>query len=187
MRLYHVAIAFSLILGCGTPHNTANSGRASGGADQPRGQTYPPNTTMPAPLTVEILTVGDMARALGINSGYILLASNACDRQLECLRQGNQPYASQPQCEEGILEVWCPPGKCKDRFVGELDTNDCFQYIRGLSCHDLDAVIECPTLQANDQVFRVTDWPRGAMPEYSIEDPYGRIMRRANGTNRDPT
>lgn len=169
-------------MACGNPHKADRALSYTGDEPSPS-----PEPSPPGPMKVEIFTVGDMARAMRINSGYILLASQACVRHSDCLKAEGKSFAPFPQCEEGLLLHWCPPGQCQGGLGKMSVRNTCIRSVRERACEDLAQVIECPELQSYNQELRITDWPVGEIPEYDLDHAYEEMIRRATSHSQDPT
>lgn len=180
-----LVLSLVLLASCGTPHNSDESHHKTVTPDRaPAVNSTPP--TPPLPMGVKIVTVGDMADALGIDGGYIMLASVACWHHMQCRRAANQRTVNHAQCEEGLLLTWCPPGECQGS-LGVIDKhNECLNTADSVTCDNIDQVIDCPKLREHKLTLRATDWPQGEMPPDDGDHLYEKLMERATNRRRDP-
>ena len=139
------------LLGCGGPQDDTTE---HSHLDHQRAPE-PPRRSQPE-FEREAVTVGDIARSLGVHVTYIGLANQACYRHWKCRPDAGIP--SVYDCHLELIKTWCPPGAC-DIDKEEPGWDACFTAVRSQPCDKIDEPIDCELLRTRGLDYRPTDWP----------------------------
>ncbi len=131
-------------------------------------KTHPPAypSERKRPMRVRIVTMGQIADALGVPWGYLDTAHVACAHHQQCRTKNGEEWFDRHQCQEEMATFWCEQNECReDAFGPSTERNTCVDEIWSRSCADLERPLECRELSEHGFVARINDWPQGPVPK----------------------
>ena len=150
-------------------------GSCSGSSQQveqsPEPQSDPePPTAKPGRMKANVVTVGDMANALGVPVEFAIIANEACyHRVVTCKEDLHVDYL---WCEPVLAREWCRANNCSPG--GESDGEAavaCRKEITARGCTNLDKPLECPYVQEAGYTIVPDAWPEGP-----VANPFPGIL-----------
>lgn len=107
------------------------------------------------PLAVRIVTIGDIADAVGAHPDFVVLSNNVCARRSRCGERWGDEERRDPGavsidgCMALVTTEWCRTNDCSQAFMGETEgLSPCILNIRERACDDLVRPVRCEPLEA---------------------------------------
>lgn len=121
-------------------------------------------------MKAEIVTVGDVAEALGVPHEMIFIANRACHyRVITCKEKLPVDFL---WCEPVMARDWCRTNDCARLGAVEYkEVQKCMDEISERDCSDLDRPLECPFIQNAGLTVIPSTWPPGP-----IENPFPGLL-----------
>lgn len=147
---------------CGTsPDHSAHPRQMGAETHNP---TTPESNNGTEPLdraAAQVVTIAEEAKALGVHWQFLILANQACAKNIECRHGRGQSVKPVDVCQTGLVRAWCPPNECTEPlFDGPDADNPCWADVRNRqSCDQMNEPIKCESLEKAGLVLRPDDWP----------------------------